>query len=63
VLDRIARLQDQSALPGTGAVTGNLAAMLTVVFESVAVAMVGLVTSRHALLGRLRATTPTGIPS
>jgi AcrR family transcriptional regulator len=62
VLDRIARLPDQTALAGTGTVTGNLVAMLTAIFESVAVAMVGLVTSRHALLARLRATTPTGIP-
>jgi AcrR family transcriptional regulator len=62
VLDRIAGLQDQTALAGTGTVTGNLTAMLTAIFESVAVAMVGLVTSRHALLARLRATTPTGIP-
>jgi hypothetical protein len=31
-------------------------------FESVAVAIVGLVTSRHELLARLRGTTPRGVP-
>jgi hypothetical protein len=43
-------------------VTDNLIGALMNLFESVAVAIVGLVISRHALLARLRQTTPTGIP-
>ncbi|GAA3080399.1 TetR/AcrR family transcriptional regulator [Streptomyces olivoverticillatus] len=66
VLDRIARIDDQAAAlcdsAGGGTVTGNLAGALTDVFESVAVAIVGLVTSRDELRARLRQTTPTGIP-
>ncbi|MDQ2760931.1 MAG: TetR family transcriptional regulator [Actinomycetota bacterium] len=66
VLDRIARIDDQAAalrdFAGTGTVAGNLTAGLMALFESVAVAIVGLVTSRHDLLVRLRQTTPTGVP-
>jgi AcrR family transcriptional regulator len=66
VLDRIARIEDQAAAlraaAGTGTVAGNLTGALSTLFESVAVAIVGLVTSRHELLARLRATTPTGVP-
>jgi AcrR family transcriptional regulator len=66
VIDRIAALQDQAASlrasAGSGTVAGNLTRTLTALFESVAVAIVGLVTSRYELLERLRATTPTGIP-
>ncbi|HUB03472.1 MAG TPA: hypothetical protein VMA76_00320, partial [Solirubrobacteraceae bacterium] len=66
VLDRIARLDTQAAAlrdaAGTGTVAGNLTAALMALFESVAVSIVGLVTSRHELLARLRETTPTGIP-
>jgi AcrR family transcriptional regulator len=66
VLDRIARLDAQAAAlraaAGTGTVAGNLTAALIALFESVAVAIVGLVTSRHALLDRLRETTPSGVP-
>ena len=66
VRDRIARLDEQAAalraVAGTGAVADNLTAALTALFESVAIGIVGLVTSRHALLARLRATTPTGVP-
>ena len=66
VLDRIARLDTQAAAlrdtAGTGTVAGNLTAALIALFESVAVSIVGLVTSRHELLARLRESTPTGIP-
>jgi AcrR family transcriptional regulator len=66
VRDRIARLDAQAealrAATGTGTVADNVAAALTALFDSVAVGIVGLVTSRHALLARLRATTPTGVP-
>ncbi|TQK42736.1 TetR family transcriptional regulator [Streptomyces sp. SLBN-118] len=66
VLDRIARIGEQAtalgALAGTGTVAGNLAGALTNLFGSVAVAIVGLVTSRDDLRARLRRTTPTGIP-
>jgi AcrR family transcriptional regulator len=66
VRDRIALLDTRAAAlraaAGTGTVAGNLTDALTALFEAVAVAIVGLVTSRHELLARLRATTPTGIP-
>ncbi|KOG41046.1 TetR/AcrR family transcriptional regulator [Streptomyces decoyicus] len=66
VLDRIAQLDDQGAAlrksAGTGTVTGNLASALTDLFGSVAVAIVGLVTSRDGLRARLRQARPTGIP-
>ncbi|MFI9235707.1 TetR/AcrR family transcriptional regulator [Streptomyces sp. NPDC053079] len=66
VLDRIARLDSRAAAlrdaAGTGTVTGNLAHALTDLFESVAVAVVGLITSRDELRARLRRSTPTGIP-
>ncbi|MGW0735418.1 TetR/AcrR family transcriptional regulator [Streptomyces sp. NPDC002851] len=66
VRDRIARLDDQAAqlraAAGTGGVTGHLTGVLTDLFGSVAVAVVGLVTSRDTLRARLRETTPTGIP-
>ncbi|MGV9851708.1 TetR/AcrR family transcriptional regulator [Streptomyces sp. NPDC003442] len=66
VRDRIARLGHQSAAlrdsAGTGSVTGHLADALTTLFESVAVAIVSLVTSRDELRARLRETTPTGVP-
>ncbi|MET7801810.1 TetR/AcrR family transcriptional regulator [Streptomyces decoyicus] len=66
VLDRIAQLDDQAAAlresAGTGTVTGNLASALTDLFGSVAVAIVGLVTSRDGLRARLRQVRPTGIP-
>jgi AcrR family transcriptional regulator len=64
--DRIARLDDQAAAlrasAGTGTVADNLVGALTALFESVALAILGLVTSRHDLLARLRQSTPTGIP-
>ncbi|WP_445516640.1 TetR/AcrR family transcriptional regulator [Streptomyces sp. NEAU-174] len=66
VRDRIARLDQQSAdlrdAAGTGTVAGHLADALTTLFESVAVALVSLVTSRDELRARLRETTPIGIP-
>ncbi|MEU4499034.1 TetR family transcriptional regulator [Streptomyces sp. NPDC023998] len=66
VLDRIARIDSQAAAlrnsAGTGTVADNLSGALTDLFGSVAVAMVGLVTSRDDLRARLRQATPTGIP-
>lgn len=66
VRDRVRRLDDRSAVlraaAGTGTVVGNVTEALTELFGSVAVAMVGLVTSRDGLRARLRRTTPTGIP-
>ncbi|GAA3477128.1 TetR/AcrR family transcriptional regulator [Streptomyces yanii] len=66
VLDRIARIDNQaSALgnsAGAGTVAGNLTGALTTLFESVAVAIVGLVISRDDLRARLRQATPTGVP-
>ncbi|KNB50543.1 TetR/AcrR family transcriptional regulator [Streptomyces caatingaensis] len=66
VRDRVARLDDLAAAlraaTGTGTVAGNLTDALTTLFESVAVAIVGLVTSRDGLRARLRAVTPAGIP-
>jgi AcrR family transcriptional regulator len=66
VLDRIARLEAQGealrASGGSGTVVDNLTVALSTLFESVALEILGLVTSRHELLERLRHTTPTGIP-
>nr|WP_223184222.1 TetR/AcrR family transcriptional regulator [Streptomyces sp. CBMA152] len=66
VRDRIARFDDRGATlrarAGSGAVADNLADALTALFESVAVAIVGLVISRDELRARLRTTTPVGIP-
>ncbi|QKG19568.1 TetR/AcrR family transcriptional regulator [Actinomadura verrucosospora] len=66
VEDRIARVEAQQAAlcaaAGTGSVTGNLADALTGVFETVAVAIVALITSRDELRAKLRATRPTGVP-
>ena len=66
VLDRIRRLDERAdalrAAAGTGTLTDNVTEALTDLFGSVAVAMVGLVTSRDGLRARLRRTTPTGIP-
>jgi hypothetical protein len=61
-LDRIARIDNQAAALRNAAGTGNLTGALMELFESVALEIVGLVTSRHDLLARLRQTTPTGIP-
>jgi AcrR family transcriptional regulator len=66
VRDRIARLESPAGAlrdsAGTATVAVNLTAALMALFESVAVAIVGLVTSRHKLLARLRETTPLGVP-
>ncbi|MGH3097220.1 MAG: TetR/AcrR family transcriptional regulator [Streptosporangiales bacterium] len=66
VLDRVDRLEAQAVTlresAGTGTVTGNVAAALTALFESVAVAIVPLVTFRDELRERLRRTWPTGVP-
>ncbi|MFE0380364.1 TetR/AcrR family transcriptional regulator [Streptomyces inhibens] len=66
VLDRIGRIDSQAAAlrnaAGTDTVADNLTGALTDLFGAVAVAIVGLVTSRDELRARLRRTTPTGIP-
>jgi AcrR family transcriptional regulator len=66
VLDRIARIDGQAAAlrdsAGTGTVAGNLGEALTTVFESVALAIVGLITFRDGLRARLRQTRPAGVP-
>jgi AcrR family transcriptional regulator len=66
VLDRIARVGAQSAAlrgrAGSGTVAGNLADALTDLFESVAVAIVALVTFRFDLRPRLRRAGVTGVP-
>jgi AcrR family transcriptional regulator len=64
VLDRISRIEAQSIAlrdsAGTGTVVGNLADALTTVFESIAVAIVALVTFRDELRARLRKARPAG---
>ncbi|WP_030902359.1 TetR/AcrR family transcriptional regulator [Streptomyces sp. NRRL F-5126] len=66
VRDRIGRIDGQAAAlrdaAGTGTVAGNVTAALAELFGTVAVAIVGLVTSRDELRARLRTTTPAGIP-
>ncbi|RII14731.1 HTH-type transcriptional regulator BetI [Streptomyces sp. YIM 130001] len=66
VRDRIARIEGQSdalvAAAGAGDVVDRLTRVLTELFGSVAVAVVGLVVSRDTLRTRLRETTPVGIP-
>jgi AcrR family transcriptional regulator len=66
VLDRIGRMDPQAAAlreaAGTGTVEGNLTAALRGLFESVAVAIVGLIAARDGLRDRLRDTIPAGVP-
>src|SRR5439155_16337411 len=66
VLDRINRMDAQAATlrdaAGTGTVVDNLADAVTAVFQSVAVAMVALITFRDELRKRLRKTLPAGVP-
>ncbi|WP_280336466.1 TetR/AcrR family transcriptional regulator [Nocardia wallacei] len=66
VLDRARRMDPQAAAllesAGSGTVVDNLTGALTAVFESVAVAIVPLITFRDALRARLRDTWPAGIP-
>jgi len=47
---------------GTGTVAGNLADVLSVLFGSVALAMVNLITARDELRARLRAAGMSGVP-
>ena len=66
VLDRVAKVEDQSAallgVAGTGTVTGNLAGALTELFGSVAVAIVSLIIFRDDVRARLRQAGMTGVP-
>jgi AcrR family transcriptional regulator len=66
VLDRIARVNDQAAAlresAGTDTVADNLAAALTGLFGSVAVAIVALITFRDDLRARLRQAGIAGVP-
>ncbi|MDX8029686.1 TetR/AcrR family transcriptional regulator [Lentzea sp. BCCO 10_0856] len=66
VMDRVdkmdARAKALLEAAGTGTVVGNLAEAITAVFESVAVAIVALVTFRDDLRRRLRDTWPAGVP-
>ncbi|GAA4610684.1 TetR/AcrR family transcriptional regulator [Actinoallomurus liliacearum] len=66
VLDRADRMAGQAAAlrdsAGTGTVVGNLTGALTGLFESVAVAIVALITFRDELRARLRETWPVGVP-
>jgi AcrR family transcriptional regulator len=66
VRDRTARIAGQAealrSQAGAGTVAGNLAAVLTDVFNSVAVSIVSLVIFRDELRARLRRTWPTGVP-
>ncbi|MFI9586177.1 TetR/AcrR family transcriptional regulator [Streptomyces sp. NPDC052236] len=66
VLDRIGRIDHQAAAlresAGTGTVADNLTGVLTALFESVALAILGLLTSRDELRARLRRARPPGVP-
>lgn len=66
VLDRIDRMDARAAAlrdaAGTGTVIDNIADALAGLFESVAVAMVALVTFRDELRARLRQAWPAGVP-
>jgi AcrR family transcriptional regulator len=66
VLDRVNRMDAQAAAlrdtAGTGTVIDNIADALTAVFQSVAVAIVPLVTFRTPLRVRLRRAWPAGVP-
>jgi AcrR family transcriptional regulator len=66
VMDRIDRMDSEAAAlvssAGTGAVVDNLAEALTTLFESVAVAIVSLITFRDDFRARLRETWPAGVP-
>jgi AcrR family transcriptional regulator len=66
VLDRARRIDSLAAdlreSAGTGTVADNLTQALTALFESVAVAIIALVTFRDELRARLRRTWPTGVP-
>jgi AcrR family transcriptional regulator len=66
VLDRIGQMDTQAAAlresAGTGTVAGNLTGALTVLFGSVAVAIVGLLIFRDDLRARLRQARQAGVP-
>jgi AcrR family transcriptional regulator len=66
VLDRARRMEAEAAVlresAGSGTVVGNLATALTAVFESVAMAILPLITFRDELRARLRTTWPVGLP-
>ncbi|AZM56087.1 TetR family transcriptional regulator [Streptomyces sp. WAC 01529] len=66
VRDRIGRMELRGAAlrasAGTGSVVGNVSGALAGLFGSVALAIVGLITSRDVLRARLRETSPTGVP-
>jgi AcrR family transcriptional regulator len=66
VLDRIDRMDARAAAlresAGTGSVAANLSGALTALFDSVAVAIVALVTFRDELRARLRRAWPAGVP-
>ena len=67
VLDRIGRIDHQAAAlraaAGTGTVADNLTDALTALFGSIALAIIGLITSRDDLRARLRQARPTsGVP-
>ncbi len=66
VLDRVDRMAPEAEAlreaAGAGTVAGNLTEALTAVFESVAVAIIPLITFRDELRARLRRTWPAGVP-
>ncbi|MEU3597649.1 TetR/AcrR family transcriptional regulator [Streptomyces sp. NPDC006798] len=66
VRDRITRIEDRSAVllrsAGTGTVADRLTGALLDLFDSVAVALIGLLVSRDGLRARLRGTRPAGVP-
>ncbi|MFE6779094.1 TetR/AcrR family transcriptional regulator [Streptomyces sp. NPDC057702] len=66
VRERVRRLDDQAAAlrraVGRAGLVDNLTDALGELFDAVAVAVVGLVTSRDEVRARLRTTTPHGIP-
>jgi AcrR family transcriptional regulator len=66
VMDRVDRMDSKAGAllssAGTGSIVDNLADTLAAVFESVAVAIVSLITFRDDLRARLRETWPAGVP-
>ncbi|MCT2592888.1 TetR/AcrR family transcriptional regulator [Streptomyces sp. N2-109] len=66
VRDRTGRIDSEAAAlcasAGSGSVAGNLTGALTALFESVAVAIIGLITARDELRARLRRDRPSGVP-
>ncbi|MEV6306585.1 TetR/AcrR family transcriptional regulator [Actinoplanes sp. NPDC051861] len=66
VLARVHRMDAEAAVlndaAGTGTVVDNVAGSVTALFQSVAVAIVALITFRDELRARLRETWPAGVP-